>query len=226
MSSAEDKKQILAEHKVIPNVLPDNIDLPHGMTLKWPNATLDTPAQELDCDETQPEPKIYLHPPPSDPLDNLVLIMTDPDLMMIDDTYFGQVRHWLVTNLSSNADGSLSFSHAAARSPYIGPAPLPNYVYPRLHRYIFILARGVSKVEVTPDDLRELQKPHAAAMTGKQGMVQDLKDRWGFNAQALIEKKRLEVVAANFMLVGGTLKSAAANLSMMSQAVADKIIGR
>lgn len=142
---------------------------------------------------------------------------------MIDDTYLGQVRHWLVTNLSSNADGSLSFSHAAERSPYVGPAPLPNYVYPRPHRYVFIVARGASKVEVTPDDLRELQKPYAAAMAGKQGTVQDLKDRWGFNAQALIEKKELEIVAANFMHVGGTLKSAAANMAMTGQAVVDKV---
>jgi hypothetical protein len=146
--------------------------------------------------------------------------------MMNDDTYFGQVRHWLVTNLSTSPDGSLSISEGTAVSPYVGPAPLPNYMYSRPHRYVFILARGSGKVDVTPEDLRELQKPYVAAVAGKQGEVQDLKDRWGFNASAFLEKKELTVVAVNFMKVGGTLKSAGANLALMGQAAVNKVIGK
>jgi hypothetical protein len=145
--------------------------------------------------------------------------------MMNDDTYFGQVRHWLITNLSTQQDGSLSISQGNEVSPYVGPAPLPNYMYSRPHRYVFILARASGKIDVTPEDLRELQKPYVAAMKGKQGEVQDLKDRWGFNAQKFVEEKGLEIVGVNFMRVGGTLMSAGANMVMMGQAVVDKVSG-
>jgi hypothetical protein len=142
---------------------------------------------------------------------------------MNDDTYFGQVRHWLVTNLSTDSDGSLRISNGTVISPYVYPSPLPNYMYARPHRYVFILARGSGKVDITPEDLKELQGLYAAAVAGKQGEVQDLKDRWGFNAQKLIEKKGLKVEAVNFMRVGGTLKSAAATTAMMGQAMANKV---
>jgi hypothetical protein len=143
--------------------------------------------------------------------------------MMNHDTYFGEVRHWLVTNVSSNTDGSLSIPGGSNQHPYIGPAPLPNYLYSRPHRYVFILARGASKIEISADELRELQKPYVAAMAGNQGEAQDLKDRWGFNAQKLVEMKGLEVVGVTFMRVGGNLKSAGANMAMMSEAMANKV---
>jgi hypothetical protein len=150
-------------------------------------------------------------------------MMVDPDLLMNNDTYCGQVRHWLVTNLSSTSSGTLSHHAAAERSPYVRPAPLPNYLYSRPHRYVFILARGSSKVEVRPEDLREMQKEWVAAAQGKQGEMQDLKDRWGFNAQRLCEEKGLEVLAVNFMRIGGTMESSLANAAMMGQAVVDKV---
>lgn len=149
--------------------------------------------------------------------------MTDPDLMVNDDTYFGEIRHWMATNLSSSSDGTLSHFASAERSPYVGPAPLPNYLYARPHRYVFILARASDKIAITPQDLRELQEPYVAAVAGRQGEVQDLKDRWGFNAQKLIEKKGLKVEAVTFMRVAGNLKSAAANMTMMGQAMVDKV---
>jgi phosphatidylethanolamine-binding protein (PEBP) family uncharacterized protein len=68
------------------------------------------------------------------------------DLMMNNDTYFGQVRHWLVTNLSTSANGALIKSEGDDVSPYVGPAPLPNYLYERPHRYVFILARAPGNV--------------------------------------------------------------------------------
>jgi hypothetical protein len=145
------------------------------------------------------------------------------DLMMSDDTYFGQVRHWLVTDVSTDSDGTLKIDQGKEISSYVGPAPLPNYLYSRPHRYVFIVASGSGPTEVTPDDLRELQKPYAAAISGKQGEVQDLVDRWGFNAQKLIEKKNLKVEAANFMLVHGTLGSAATNAGLMGQAAINKV---
>jgi phosphatidylethanolamine-binding protein len=142
--------------------------------------------------------------------------------MMNDDTYFGQVRHWLAINVSSNSDGALSIAAGSGISPYIPPSPLPNYLYSRPHRYVFIVASDSSNVEVTQDDLRELQKPYVAAMAGNQES-QDIKDRWGFNAQQLIEKKGWKIEAATFMRVGGTLKSAAETTSMIAQGMANKV---
>ncbi|KAJ4312392.1 hypothetical protein N0V94_007459 [Neodidymelliopsis sp. IMI 364377] len=224
--STVQNKALFSEHKVTPDVLSSDADISYDLTVSWPETQLDRPAQELDRDQTQPQPKLKLSPAPSEPLNNLVLIMTDPDLMMNDDTYFGQVRHWLVSDVSTGADGSLNISQGTEISPYLGPAPLPNYLYSRPHRYVFIVASSSSKVEVTPEDLQRLQKQYAAAVAGKQGEVQDLKDRWGFNAQQLIEKKGLKVEAVNFMRVHGTLGSAATNSMLMGQAAINKVLGK
>jgi hypothetical protein len=148
--------------------------------------------------------------------------------MMNNDTYFGQVRHWLVTNLSANTDGTLSHATASNRSPYIGPAPLPNYLYSRPHRYIFILARARAeeKVDVRPEDLQAIQQRFVAAVTGKQDQVQDLKDRWGFDTQAFLENFGLDVLGVNFMRVAGTARSAVANAGMMGEAAANLVVGK
>jgi hypothetical protein len=143
------------------------------------------------------------------------------DLMMNKDTYFGQVRHWLVTNVATTTSGELSLPTESTVSPYVGPAPLPNYLYARPHRYVFILASSTSPVTVTNDDLREIQKMYTAAIAGNQE-AQDIKDRWGFDVRTLIEMKGLKVEAVNFMRVGGTVKSAAAHAGMLAQSVANK----
>jgi hypothetical protein len=142
--------------------------------------------------------------------------------MMNNDTYFGQVRHWFVNNASTAPDGTVTTSNGDTISPYIGPAPLPNYLYSRPHRYVFIVASSPSPVKFSHADFEDLQKPYVAAVHGKQE-AQDLKDRWGFNAQKLVEGKGLKVEAASFMRVGGNLKSAGANAGMMAQAVVDKV---
>lgn len=216
----------LRQHQVVPDVLPIGIDIPSNLVLKWPNTVLDSPGKGLDRQDTQPEPKLYLDPPPSDNHNNYVLIMTDPDLMATNDTNFGQVRHWLATNISTSDDGELVIPSEGIISAYVGPAPLPNYITPRPHRYIFILARpssGTEKVDITPSQLRELQKPYPMAMSGNQTQdVQDLKDRWGFNAHELIKDAGLRVEAATYMMVGGNLKSAATNIGLTGQAVINK----
>ncbi|KAH6868768.1 phosphatidylethanolamine-binding protein [Alternaria rosae] len=226
MANTQTTKQALLSHKVIPDVLPDTINLTYNLVLEWPNAKLDTPGKELENADTKEEPKVFINPAPTETLDNLVLMMVDPDLMTNNDTTFGQVRHWLITNLSSTSSGTLSYTTAAIRSPYVRPAPLPNYISPRPHRYIFILARASSKIEVRPEDLREMQKGYVAAVQGKQGEMQDLKDRWGFNARRLCEEKGLEVLGCSFMRVGGTIESSVANAGMMAQAVGDKVLGK
>lgn len=141
---------------------------------------------------------------------------------MNNDTYFGQVRHWLVSGISTDSSGTLNLGSSSANSPYVGPAPLPNYLYSRPHRYVFILASSPSSVEITNEDLREMQKPYVAAIAGNQE-AQDIKDRWGFTAQQLIAMKGLKVEAVNFMRVGGTAKSAMANAGMMAQGMANKV---
>jgi phosphatidylethanolamine-binding protein len=49
--------------------------------------------------------------------------------MSNNDTKFGQVRHWLASNVSISDDGQLNIPQEAAISSYIGPAPLPNYMW-------------------------------------------------------------------------------------------------
>lgn len=148
--------------------------------------------------------------------------------MTDNDTNFGQVRHWFAANVSVSDDGEVVVYSAPQYnvSPYVGPAPLPNYMYHRPHRYIFILARSTSgsQVSVSAEDFQKLQEPYVAAFKGAQNDgVQDLKDRWGFNAQKFIEMRGLEVEAATFMLVSGTMKSAAANMLMSGQAMVNKV---
>lgn len=149
--------------------------------------------------------------------------------MATNDANFGQVRHWLATGISTRTDGELILPSEGNISPYVGPAPLPNYITPRPHRYIFILARpstGSAKVDISPAQLRELQRPYPMAMSGNQQPdVQDLKDRWGFNAYQLIKDHGLNIEAATYMRVGGSLKSAATNIGLTGQAMVNKVSG-
>lgn len=62
MSTAQEKKQAFIEHRVITDVLPGSIDLSYDLLVKWPNATLDTAGTELDCEDTQSQPTLYLSP--------------------------------------------------------------------------------------------------------------------------------------------------------------------
>jgi hypothetical protein len=62
MTTAQERKQALVEHKVITDVLPGNLDLAYDLTVKWPNTTLDKPGEELGREDTQPEPTLYLSP--------------------------------------------------------------------------------------------------------------------------------------------------------------------
>jgi hypothetical protein len=144
--------------------------------------------------------------------------------MESNDQNFGQIRHWLSVNVSLTDDGELVMQSSTPMdiSPYIGPAPLPNYISPRPHRYVFIVARpssdGSDQLSVSAKDLQKLQEHYRAAFQGAQNEnIQDLKDRWGFNAQKFMDLKGLKVEAATFMLVGGTLKV------MSGQAIVDKV---
>ncbi|KAL5390391.1 hypothetical protein DPSP01_001958 [Paraphaeosphaeria sporulosa] len=230
----QDQQQLLRKHNVIGDVLPlATTQFTYDLKVQFRNATLETPGQELGREETQDEPKIFLSPAPKEKRSDYVLLVVDPDLLENNDQNFGQVRHWLSTNISVKEDGALKILSSSPNdiSPYIGPAPLPNYVSARPHRYIFILARPSSnsteQIFVTKEDLQKLQEHYRASFKGAQEAdVQDLKDRWGFNAQKFLEMKGLQVEAATMMLVGGTLKSAAANMMMSGQAMVDKALGR
>ncbi|KAF1979241.1 PEBP-like protein [Bimuria novae-zelandiae CBS 107.79] len=228
---SQDRTQTLREHKVIPDVLPVETELSYDLKVKFPSATLDAPGKELGREETQPQPKLYLDPQPQEKHTDYVLLCIDPDLMANNDQSFGQVRHWFSTNIAVKEDGELEIYTAPQFdiAPYVGPALLPNYISPRPHRYVFILARPSSggQISVSAEDFQKLQEPYAAAFKGaqKEG-VQDLKDRWGFNTEKFLEMKELKTEAATFMLVGGTLKSAAANMALSGQAIADKVLGR
>lgn len=75
---------------------------------------------------------------------------------------------------------------------------------------------------VNNEDLQALQKDYPAAFEGKQEL-QDLKDRWGFNAQKFMDSKGLKPVGVTYMLVGGTLKSTVDNMGMTVQATVNKV---
>jgi hypothetical protein len=62
MSNAQETKQALIDHKVITDVLPGNLDLSYNLTVKWPKTTLDKAGVELDREDTQAEPSVYLNP--------------------------------------------------------------------------------------------------------------------------------------------------------------------
>jgi hypothetical protein len=62
MSSAQERKQALIEHRVITDVLPGELDLKYDLTVKFPEATLDKVGEEIGRDETQPEPTLSLSP--------------------------------------------------------------------------------------------------------------------------------------------------------------------
>jgi len=224
---SQDRASQLRQNNVIPDVLPESTSLSHGLVVEWPNVTLDVPGKELEREATQPEPSLHLNPVPSEQYDDYVLVMTDPDLMVSNDSTFGQIRHWLAVNVSVDSSGKVIIPKDAIVSPYVGPAPLPNYISPRPHRYVFILSRPTAssgKVSINTDDLQTLQKNYPV-FEGPQE-TQDLKDRWGFNAEKLLEQKQLEVVATTYMFVGGTLKSAADNIAMTAQAGINKILGK
>ncbi|KAF2665468.1 PEBP-like protein [Microthyrium microscopicum] len=223
---SQDRTAILHQNKVIPDVLPESTSVEYGLIVEWPNVSIDVPGKELDREATQPEPTLQLNPTPDEKHDDYVLIMADPDLLGENDANFGQVRHWLATGVSVDTSGKVVVPKESAISPYIGPAPLPNYISARPHRYVFILSRPSSssgQVNISHDDLQALQKDYPALSGSQQS--QDLIDRWGFNAQKLLEQKQLKVVAATVMLVGGTLKSAVDNMAMTGQAVFNKATG-
>jgi hypothetical protein len=62
MSTPQERKQALIEHKVITDVLPGDLDLNYDLTVKWPSTTLDNAGAELDREETQSEPTLHLSP--------------------------------------------------------------------------------------------------------------------------------------------------------------------
>jgi hypothetical protein len=68
ISGTQEKQLVLSQHKVIPDVLPYGLNLSYDLTVKWPDAKLDAPAQELGREATQPKPEIYLSPAVSEPI--------------------------------------------------------------------------------------------------------------------------------------------------------------
>jgi hypothetical protein len=53
---------LLSQHKVTPDVLSSDINPSYELTVSWPETTLDRPAEELDLNQTQPQPKLSLSP--------------------------------------------------------------------------------------------------------------------------------------------------------------------
>lgn len=66
MSNTNNIREKLTKHHVVPDVLPIGLNFPSRLTIKWPNTVLDVPGKELDREETQIEPQLYLETSVSD----------------------------------------------------------------------------------------------------------------------------------------------------------------
>jgi hypothetical protein len=62
MSTPQERKQALIEHKIITDVLPGNLDLQYDLHVEFPDTKLNTAGEELGREETQPEPTLSLSP--------------------------------------------------------------------------------------------------------------------------------------------------------------------
>jgi hypothetical protein len=61
MSNSQNKA-LFSHHKVTPDVLSTDADLKYDLTVSWPETTLSRPGDELDREQTQPEPELKLSP--------------------------------------------------------------------------------------------------------------------------------------------------------------------
>jgi hypothetical protein len=66
MTTAQERKQALIEHKVITDVLPGEVELKYDLTVRWPNATLENGGELLDREDTRTTPTVHLQPNVSD----------------------------------------------------------------------------------------------------------------------------------------------------------------
>lgn len=100
---------------------------------------------------------------------------------------------------------------------------------PHPSRYTFILCKSKTVPSLGDDNKvsKEMQISEGDQYTGLASDLgkpsQDLFDRWKFNTAQFLEDNNLEVAAATYMLVEGNLKSGAANLGLMANAIGHKI---
>ncbi|KAI0067348.1 PEBP-like protein [Artomyces pyxidatus] len=158
---------------------------------------------------TQTEPTITF--PGAETDAEYTLIMTDPDLMMKNDSLSGQVRHWLQPGLRFNSEWRASSTQPAITA-YLGPAP---GLGTGNHRYFFVLTKQAQGVG-------ESLLNNRFTIGGAEA---DLKDRMGFDVAEYIAETGLEVVDT-FMQVGGNVASTALDVKLMTESVAHKIVGK
>ncbi|TDZ49600.1 Uncharacterized protein CTRI78_v007994 [Colletotrichum trifolii] len=224
--------KILEEHQVIPDVLPTGTKIPYNLGVHWPTVDLRVPAERLQRDQLQEQPKLTTNYKPEDASDDqFVLLMVDPDLTHYNDGTFGQVRHWLVSKVTVSHSGDIVVDHGSTISPYVGPAPLAAHLIvgeARPSRYTFILLKHASGTSfpatfdaVTLRGEYEYEEEASKLGTGSQNII----DRMGFDTQAFIRKNELEVVAATFMFVEGNVKSSVTNAALLASGVVQKAVG-
>ncbi|KAF3385842.1 hypothetical protein DPV78_012642 [Talaromyces pinophilus] len=218
---------------IIPDVLPAGTVVPRNLRVHFHTTTLTEPGQMIDCEDTHLKPSVFVDPPLEEDIlkDIFTILMVDPDLTIRHDTMFGQVRHWLVSHCSISSAGELLDVKGTTHSPWIGPAPMPVKDFtgkPHPSRYTFILCKSKRMPPLGDDQevSEEMQIAESEQYTGVASDLgkpsQDLFDRWKFNTAQFLQDNHLEVVAATYMLVEGTLKSGAANLGLVANAVGHK----
>ncbi|SAL98007.1 hypothetical protein [Absidia glauca] len=161
---------------VMPSPLME-IDYPQGHQVVFGNSL--TPV------DTKQSPVVKFVPSSGDDdaaRTHYTLIMADPDAPSRQDRKFGYWRHWVVTNVPSDANGTITIStnQGEQHTPYIGPGPGPAT---GVHRYLFLLYKQQNPSTQFPS-MKHEEKP----------------DRRNFDFHQFAKDHQLDLVAFNYFL--------------------------
>jgi len=221
--------QALREHSIVPDVIPeDSLRASiQELGVTYNHDTRLVPGLSLPRSDTLEAPQIYMTKKNVREGQQYALVMIDPDLFKKNDPT-GQVRHWLqLVTFESPSEADRGSVHG----PNVCVARLGRAISAYLpctpgagtgkHRYTFVLCQPASN-----DLVGSTASLDNLATYTKNAPKEDLKDRMGFYFSDFLQGNNLEVVAANFMLVGADARSTLENLGAGAQAVYDKVVGK
>lgn len=150
------------KHKIVPEVV-DKFETQGLLTIEYNESDHVALGNTLRVDKTQEAPKIQftLNSPGQTELsiseqDKFTLVLTDPDAPSNTDHKWSEYAHWIITDLSLNANSNksdqdslstiLDYSKGNEILPYVGPGPPPKT---GKHRYVFLLYKQDPAVTLT-----------------------------------------------------------------------------
>lgn len=154
------------KHKIVPEVV-DKFDTHGLLTIEYSPNVIVTMGNTLKVAETQEKPTIQFTLNSSsqeqeltvEQEDKFTLVLTDPDAPANWDHKWSEYCHWIVTDLSLNANNLelqdslltiLDLSKGNEIVPYVGPGP-PEKT--KKHRYVFLLYKQDPRANlVAPPD--------------------------------------------------------------------------